>query len=951
MGVRGSAEGGLEPVRGGIGAGPSPAGQNRSAVVEVGRPRVVSRDRTGGSARRRAHHWRRGLAGMALAVAMVASGSVTVSVGAAQQATGAEDHVLRLKSRRIDPGPGVDIRSIERAAGPNGRVHFFLQVHILPDATEKRRYAAEGIDLLNYVTGNTYIASAPVASVRNLRNLPGVRWAAPIDADDKITADTKASQVGDWARDRRGQVVLDITVHPDVALGEAEALVARYGGALLASIPAIPAVTAAFNPGQAGRIVGEDIVQYVDAVSPPLGDHNNGAVPAINAVPLATTPYNLDGTGVTVLVFDSGRIDNGHPDFGTRILTADGSGIRLHSTHVGGTVGGSGANSNGNDSAGAPNGGTANQWAGVAPGVNLRSFGSDGDGDMYNDAGQINGDFATAINQGIDIATMSQGNNVVGNGLPCGQLGDYTGTALLMDNIVRGSLSGQQLIFTQSAGNERGTPPGRTTCGMGFSTISSPGTAKNPIVVGAINSNDNSMTNFSSHGPTDDGRLKPDIVGPGCQSNGDGGITSTGFDDLDPPGDGRPNGDLDAGEVRNAYVSMCGTSMSTPAVAGALALVTEQWRSTRPARPLGHTAKAISIHTATDLGNIGPDYQFGWGAFNARAAVDLVRADDTADLIQVEQVDNGQTDTYTFNSDGSAPVRVTLVWSDPAATQLAATALVNNVDLRLVDPDGVESQPLVLDAAQPGNAASAGNDTANNVEMVVAGAKAGTWEVRVVGTAVPTGPQQYTLVTPTDSALNRRPVANAGGPYNSAEGTDVVLNGGASTDADGNTLTHEWDFDNDGQFDDATGPGPSFGLVGQDGVLPVRLRVTDTEGAFSVGQSQVTVTNVAPGFAVLASNAPRDENTEVTLIGTATDPGWLDGLTVTREDDGTTLIHGPVADQAALFGVIHRLRDMALPLISITHAEPPSKDAPTAHPHRHTPPARPPRRPGPGSQP
>ena len=78
---------------------------------------------------------------------------------------------------------------------------------------------------------------------------------------------------------------------------------------------------------------------------------------------------------------------------------------------------------------------------------------------------------------------------------------------------------------------------------------------------------------------------------------------------------------------------------------------------------------------------------------------------------------------------------------------------------------------------------------------------------------------------------------------------------------------------------------------------------------------------------------------------------WLDGLTLTREDDGTILIHGRVADQAALFGVIHRLRDMALPLISITHAEPPSRDAPTAHPYQHTPPARPPRRPGPGSQP
>lgn len=62
---------------------------------------------------------------------------------------------------------------------------------------------------------------------------------------------------------------------------------------------------------------------------------------------------------------------------------------------------------------------------------------------------------------------------------------------------------------------------------------------------------------------------------------------------------------------------------------------------------------------------------------------------------------------------------------------------------------------------------------------------------------------------------------------------------------------------------------------------------------------------------------------------------WLDGLTLTREDDGTTLIEGPVVDQAALFGIIHRLRDMALPLISILHLDPSEPYPPTHHTTDH----------------
>jgi hypothetical protein len=59
---------------------------------------------------------------------------------------------------------------------------------------------------------------------------------------------------------------------------------------------------------------------------------------------------------------------------------------------------------------------------------------------------------------------------------------------------------------------------------------------------------------------------------------------------------------------------------------------------------------------------------------------------------------------------------------------------------------------------------------------------------------------------------------------------------------------------------------------------------------------------------------------------------WFDGLTLTHEGDGTTLIHGPVADQAALHGLLQKVRDVGLPLVSVTQIEPDRPDVPTTGP-------------------
>lgn len=134
------------------------------------------------------------------------------------------------------------------------------------------------------------------------------------------------------------------------------------------------------------------------------------------------------------------------------------------------------------------------------------------------------------------------------------------------------------------------------------------------------------------------------------------------------------------------------------------------------------------------------------------------------------------------------------------------------------------------------------------------------------------------------------PTADAGGPYTTVEGTDVVLDGSGSaagSDPSAGAITsYEWDLDGDSSFDDATGVAPTFDRVGQDGVFTVGLRVTDAFGNTDTGTATVAVANVAPTVSI-DPIAPIDELGTVTVSGMISDPGWLDVLTATIDfDDG-----------------------------------------------------------------
>lgn len=234
---------------------------------------------------------------------------------------------------------------------------------------------------------------------------------------------------------------------------------------------------------------------------------------------------------------------------------------------------------------------------------------------------------------------------------------------------------------------------------------------------------------------------------------------------------------------------------------------------------------------------------------------------------------------------------------DPADPNIVAAAGVDSGVF--LSTDGGEDWSLITDPFDPVGSgvphltrarfAYFDHEPADEVNMVVGSQGRGVWRIN----------------------FSRPPVADAGGPYATVEGTDVVLDASGSYDPDGGALTYAWDLDDDGTFDDAVGPNPTFTLVGQDADFTVSVRVTDADGLTDTDSSTVTVANVPPAVA-FATDAPKPENTVLAITGAVTDPGWLESLTATVD-------WGDGAGAQPLAGVLENVRPDATLAFQATH--------------------------------
>ncbi|HEU5101011.1 MAG TPA: S8 family serine peptidase [Roseiflexaceae bacterium] len=325
----------------------------------------------------------------------------------------------------------------------------------------------------------------------------------------------------------------------------------------------------------------------------------------------------------------------------------------------------------------------------------------------------------------------------------------------------------------------------------------------NPIKDDPTAGNAQQMAGFSSRGPTDDTRIKPDVVAPGTW------ILST-YSGQHQEGYGDPvnpqNGVFQVdgwGMPRNGfYKYFGGTSMSNPIAGGGASVVRDFYQKAYGAYASAALVKATLINSAVDLldeNNDGvddndfpiPNVHEGWGRIN------LVNATDGS----AKYVDNSTgtatnaATTYTANVGAAgSPLKVSLVWSDFASTAAAAVNLVNDLDLEVTAPDGT--------TVYRGNVFSGGwsttggaADRRNNVENVyLPAASAGNYSIIVRGFNVPSGPQPYALVVdgattltgPLDTGL-QSPTAHAAVTTGSGD------NNGFQTSA-GNALTDNSSF-------------------------------------------------------------------------------------------------------------------------------------------------------------
>jgi len=396
------------------------------------------------------------------------------------------------------------------------------------------------------------------------------------------------------------------------------------------------------------------MLHHIDAEGNPIYINTKDTNQAVNAK--ATSLYqdgslgvNITGTNMVAGVWDGGKVNASHELLAGQVTmqanqSLDTASGNDHMQAVSGIMVGKMLTSSSN-----PNGLTAR---GLAFNATAKNY------DWDNDLAEM----TTFAAGGFLVSNHSYGySNTTTNNI--WNYGAYDDSAKNWDELLK--TTPNYLAFV-AAGNEQQNN-GNSSAG-GFDVITGATAAKNVMTVGAINF-DNTMSNYSNWGPTDDGRVKPDIVTLGTAINVPlytGNNTYTGVD-----------------------VSSSGTSYSTPAAAAAGLLLQQYYNSIFGTYMKAASLKALMLHTADEAGNAGPDAKFGWGILNVERAAQTIKQmqfGGSAKLVEfATNPTNDSIDEVSVTGvAGGSSARASICWTDDEGVEQTSADGINPTASRLV---------------------------------------------------------------------------------------------------------------------------------------------------------------------------------------------------------------------------------------------------------------------------
>ena len=682
----------------------------------------------------------------------------------------------------------------------------YLQFYEHPTAQQRETLRAHGIEVLSYVSGYAWNARGTSADFEAAQQFDFVRAVASVDARDKLQPEIYAGRTPAYAVTAAStgeQTHFMVLTTPGLSAESLKQAASQVPA--LADAQIQPWTSSVLGPrfevvatrAAALDIAALDAVTFVEFVPPPVASRDATSDLESNIADVRDHSPSLTGAGVSVAIRELGK-QASHVDFISRLqfITA-GSNVTAdvdHATAVTGQIGSSGS--------------SQPSAKGVAPAVQMLGYAVPSTGT----ATFSSADVVDAASKGARISNHSYG--------PTGlsTFGDYQTISADWDNAIRSSN-----LLGMFAGNEE---PGQTTNHIDFFVG-----AKNTICVAATSSqaragDDNppvaqsdGISSFSQFGPMKDGRIKPDLVAFGEFVTLDQGTNST----------------------QNAS----GTSFSTPVVTGCAALVDQAYKAVVGVEPSGALMKALLCNSATDLGNKGPDVMYGFGIVNVKAAVNTIALQtSTANSPFFEgTLTNGQSTSFTLSLSGTPQLKTTLVWMDVSGNPAAAKALVNDLDLTLIDPNGVTHFPYSINPAAPlALATNTGPNTVDPIEQCIIDTPMdGTWTVKINATSIPSGSQPFAVCV----NVPRQPVPLVALIQASPTEGDAPLTVAFTSQGSAGAITsYIWDF-GDGNTDTSNVPSLSHTYT-TIGTFIAKLTLTDTNNKQATASVTIKVDKPHP---------------------------------------------------------------------------------------------------------